>query len=71
MQANKVRAGIVAAFFFALSCGAADNYPTRPIRVLAGGAAGGPIDIMARVVGQKLADIVGQTIVIDAGRTFH
>ena len=52
MQANKVRAGIVAAFFLALSCSAADNYPTRPIRVLAGGAAGGPIDIMGRVVGQ-------------------
>jgi tripartite-type tricarboxylate transporter receptor subunit TctC len=46
-------------------CFAADNYPTRPIRVLAGGAAGGPIDIMGRVVGQKLADVLGQSIVID------
>ena len=40
-------------------------YPARPIRVLAGGAAGGPIDIMARVVGQKLTEQTGQTIVID------
>ncbi len=44
---------------------AATSYPTKPIRVLAGGAAGGPIDIMARVVGQKLTDQFGQTIIID------
>ena len=47
------------------ACFAAESYPTKPIRVLAGGAAGGPIDIMARVVGQKLADQFGQSIVID------
>ncbi|MEO8441551.1 MAG: tripartite tricarboxylate transporter substrate binding protein [Betaproteobacteria bacterium] len=55
----------VATLVLALPCAAADNYPDRPIRVLAGGAAGGPIDIMGRVVGQKLADMLGQSIVID------
>ncbi len=65
MQANWLRAGFIASLAFALSCGAADDYPVRPIRVLAGGAAGGPIDIMGRVVGQKLGDMLGQTIVID------
>ena len=49
---------------FATSCVAA-NYPARPIRVLAGGAAGGPIDITSRAVFQKLSEQVGQTIVID------
>jgi tripartite-type tricarboxylate transporter receptor subunit TctC len=44
---------------------AADAYPTRPVRILAGGAAGGPIDIMARVVGQKLSDQLGQSFVTD------
>jgi tripartite-type tricarboxylate transporter receptor subunit TctC len=44
---------------------AADGYPNKSVRVLAGGAAGGPIDIMARVVGQKLAEMLGQSIVID------
>jgi tripartite-type tricarboxylate transporter receptor subunit TctC len=43
----------------------AATYPTKPVRVLAGGAAGGPIDIMARVVGQKLSEQVGQPILID------
>ncbi len=41
------------------------QYPIKPVRVLAGGAAGGPIDIMSRVVFQKLSEQVGQTIVID------
>ena len=47
------------------SCFAATTYPTKPIRVLAGGAAGGPIDIMSRVVMQRLSEQVGQAIVID------
>ena len=44
---------------------AASAYPNKPIRVLAGGAAAGPIDLMSRVVMQKLSEQVGQTIVID------
>ena len=44
---------------------AADNWPTKTIRVIAAGAAGGPIDIMSRVVMQKLSDQLGQSIVID------
>ena len=42
-----------------------DSYPNRPIRVLAGGAAGGPIDIMSRVLGQKLSERYGHSMVID------
>ena len=55
---------LVTAAVFATPCTAA-NYPTKPVRVLAGGAAGGPIDLMSRVVFQKLSEQVGQTIVID------
>jgi tripartite-type tricarboxylate transporter receptor subunit TctC len=43
----------------------ADHYPSRPIRVLAAGPAGGPIDIMARIVGQKLTEAMGQAVIID------
>jgi len=43
----------------------AAEYPNKPVRVLAGGAAGGPIDLMSRVVFQKLSEQVGQPIVID------
>ena len=65
MQARWKHILCVAVLLLAMPCIAADNYPDRPIRVLAGGAAGGPIDIMGRVVGQKHGDMLGQSIVID------
>jgi tripartite-type tricarboxylate transporter receptor subunit TctC len=65
MRAAAWAIAIVATASISLPCSAAAAYPTKPIRVLAGGAAGGPIDIMARVVMQKLAEQAGQPIVID------
>jgi tripartite-type tricarboxylate transporter receptor subunit TctC len=44
---------------------AAANYPTKPIRMIVGFAAGGGNDIFARLVGQKLGEILGQSIVIE------
>jgi tripartite-type tricarboxylate transporter receptor subunit TctC len=61
------RAALLFAVVFMLTvpAHAAGAYPTKPVRVLAGGAAGGPIDIMGRVVAQKLSDQLGQTVIID------
>src|SRR3954449_11074094 len=44
---------------------AAANFPNKPIRVIVPFAAGGGNDIFARVVGQKLGEILGQTLVIE------
>ena len=44
---------------------AATNYPTKPVRMIVGFAAGGGNDIFARLVGQKLGDLLGQSIVIE------
>ncbi|HSQ03418.1 MAG TPA: tripartite tricarboxylate transporter substrate binding protein [Burkholderiales bacterium] len=43
----------------------AQTYPSRSIRIVVPLAAGGPGDILARAIGQKLAESVGQPIVID------
>jgi tripartite-type tricarboxylate transporter receptor subunit TctC len=43
----------------------AQDYPTRPIRLLVGFAAGGPTDVIARIVGQKLEKVLGQPIIIE------
>jgi tripartite-type tricarboxylate transporter receptor subunit TctC len=43
----------------------AANYPNRTIKIVVGFAAGGGNDIIARIIGQKLQDALGQTIVIE------
>jgi tripartite-type tricarboxylate transporter receptor subunit TctC len=48
------------------SCPAhAQAYPTRPVRIIVGFAPGGSTDIVARVISQRLADHLGQPIVIE------
>ena len=43
----------------------AQSFPAKPIRILVPFPAGGSADIMARVVGQKMAETWGQPVVID------
>jgi tripartite-type tricarboxylate transporter receptor subunit TctC len=43
----------------------ADSYPTRPIRMIVPWAPGGGSEVTARVVGVKLGELLGTTIVID------
>jgi len=41
------------------------GYPDRPVRFIVPFAPGGPSDILSRLVGQKLGESIGQTVVID------
>jgi tripartite-type tricarboxylate transporter receptor subunit TctC len=43
----------------------AQTYPTRPIHMVVGFAAGGGADIMARLIGQALGERLGQQIIVD------
>ena len=43
----------------------ANDFPSRPIRIVVPFAAGGATDVIARVVGQKVADQLGQPVVVD------
>jgi tripartite-type tricarboxylate transporter receptor subunit TctC len=43
----------------------ADDYPTRPVRIIAGFAAGGGVDITARLIGQWLGDRLGQSFIVE------
>src|SRR4051794_18099342 len=54
-----------AAPVFALAQTDAGRYPSRAIRVVVPLAPGGPADLVARTVGQKLTESWGQQVVID------
>jgi len=43
----------------------AQGFPNRPIRVLVGFSPGGPSDIIARIVGAKTSEILGQQVIIE------
>lgn len=41
------------------------DYPSRPIRLIVPFAAGGPMDIMSRAIGERLTQSLGQQVVVD------
>jgi tripartite-type tricarboxylate transporter receptor subunit TctC len=43
----------------------AQDYPTRPVTMVIPFAAGGPTDVLGRVVGQRMGEIFGQQMVIE------
>ena len=44
---------------------AAEDFPRRPLRFVVGFLPGGPSDTIARVVGAKLGDELGQAVIVD------
>jgi len=65
------RRNVLIAALFGLSALAAapafaqGDYPNKTIRIVVGFAAGGGNDIFARLVGQKLQELIGQTVIIE------
>ncbi|MGH8661883.1 MAG: tripartite tricarboxylate transporter substrate binding protein [Burkholderiales bacterium] len=57
----------IAALLACLGMGAANSqsYPTKPVRIIVPFAPGGPNDILARAVGRKLSESLGQQVIAD------
>ena len=65
MRLSSAFAGIVCAAIAAASTANAQRYPVRPITVIVPFAAGGPTDVLARVLGQHMSQSLGQQIVVE------
>jgi tripartite-type tricarboxylate transporter receptor subunit TctC len=64
MKTHVVR--LLAAVLCALAAGArAQSYPTKPVKVLVGFAAGGPTDVMARIVAQDMTVSLGRSFIVE------
>ena len=63
---------LLAAIVFCVSAAAhAQSYPTKPVKLLVGFAAGGPTDVIARILAQDMTQTLGQTVLVEnkAGAT--
>jgi tripartite-type tricarboxylate transporter receptor subunit TctC len=59
------RAALIALSLFAATAASAQTYPDKPIRILVGFAAGGPADITARLIGDRLSEVWGQPVIVE------
>lgn len=58
-------AGLLALFLGAALAQAQDYYPAKPVRIVVSFAAGGPTDQVARIIGAKLTDLLGQAFIVE------
>ncbi len=63
---KKTFTALAAAAACTLACAAAaQSYPARPVKILVGFAAGGPTDVIARIVAQDMTQSLGQSFVVE------
>src|SRR5258708_11563682 len=65
LSASTLAAGVLAAGVFAQGTAAAQTYPSRPITIVVPFAAGGPTDVLARVLGEHIRADLGQPVLIE------
>jgi tripartite-type tricarboxylate transporter receptor subunit TctC len=58
-------AGLLASATLPAAAGQAQNYPTRPVRIIVPFGAGGPADVTARLIGNSLQASLGQPFVVE------
>src|ERR1700709_1340018 len=61
-------AALAAAFLAScfMAAAPAQNYPSKPIRMIMPFPPGGPTDIVGRLSGQKLSEQIGQSVIADS-----
>lgn len=64
MKHSLIKATCAASMLLAFSAGSVAAYPERAITLVVPTAAGGGNDVLARVVGQKVGELLGQTVIV-------
>lgn len=64
----KILTGILLAIAAALSSSIVLAYPNQPVRVIVPFPAGGPTDIQARIISQRLSERLGQPFIVENKR---
>jgi tripartite-type tricarboxylate transporter receptor subunit TctC len=62
---RSVVSAAVAALFALTGSAFAQSFPTRPVTMIIPFAAGGPTDVLGRIVGARMSELLGQQIVIE------
>ncbi|CAB3695351.1 Bug family tripartite tricarboxylate transporter substrate binding protein [Achromobacter piechaudii] len=57
--------GLATALTATFSAHAADSFPDKPVRIVVPYAAGGGVDIVTRLITQKMADVLKQPVIVD------
>jgi tripartite-type tricarboxylate transporter receptor subunit TctC len=71
MNTRRIVSAFLSAFLLAAATGlwlasaAAAEYPARPVSLIVAFTPGGPSDVLARIVGKKIGELLGQPIVIE------
>jgi tripartite-type tricarboxylate transporter receptor subunit TctC len=63
--ATNTCSGLTALVLGGMGMAGAADYPTKPIRLVVGFGAGGPTDIPARFIADKLGDKLGQRVIVE------
>src|ERR1051325_11557139 len=61
----KTMPGVLVGLLALTASAGAQTYPTRPVTMVIPFAAGGPTDVLGRVVGARMSEILGQQVVIE------
>jgi tripartite-type tricarboxylate transporter receptor subunit TctC len=62
---RRIACGLAAALLCVAAAAQTGDYPTRPVRLITPFAAGGAIDVLCRVIGERLAQRLGQNVLVE------
>jgi tripartite-type tricarboxylate transporter receptor subunit TctC len=62
---NAIRSALFACCLLVAAAAAAQSYPTKPVRFIVPGAAGGAYDVLARAIGPSVSASLGQPVIVD------